>query len=137
MRTTAAITLGFLSGVMLFLLTVMLADYRTSAGAPTPPLAYVALVAGGVISAYLLRRNAAGTAAVLLRGFLLGAAEWLAFLPLIHANPADYRDVPNAVPVVVGEIFLRILAMTMAAACALAFLATWFITRSKTRKNPL
>ena len=134
MRTAGAIILGLLSGVMLFLLTATVAGYGNSAEAPTPPAAYAALIAGWPLSAWLIRRNALATSTIFCRGFLLGAAEWLAVIPAIHASPEDYRGAPNAVPVVVGEIVIRLLAVAMAAGCGLAFTAAYFIGRSKSRE---
>jgi hypothetical protein len=77
LRTFVAIGFGFLSGAMLFLLVAMLTGYTISSG-PTLAVAFVALFAGSAISAYFFRWKAATTSAVLCRGFLLGAAEWLA-----------------------------------------------------------
>jgi hypothetical protein len=128
LRTFVAIGFGFLSGAMLFLLVAMLTGYTISSG-PTLAVAFVALFAGSAISAYFFRWKAATTSAVLCRGFLLGAAEWLAVIPAIRTSAEDYQNLPNAVPAVVGEALIRWLAAAMAAASLIAFAVAYFVGR--------
>ncbi len=128
MRTFVAIVLGLLSSVVLVLLAALLIDAITSADLSLVG-ASGGLLAGWLISSYFIRRNAATTSAVLCRGFLLGAAEWLAVIPATRASPRDYQNVPNSVPVVVGEILIRLLGGTMAAGCLIAFAIARFVRR--------
>jgi hypothetical protein len=120
MRTFVAIVMGFLSGVMLFLLAAMLIGVTISA-APSIATAFVALLAACAFSAYLLRRNAATTSVVLRRGFLLGAGEWLAVIPATWESPEGYRNLPNALPAIIGAAFIFWLAAAMVAICLIAF----------------
>jgi hypothetical protein len=127
-RTPAAIVLGLLSGIMLFLLAGTVTDYRISAG-PSLAVAFVALLAGWAISAYCIRRNAATTSVVLCRGFLLGAAEWLAVIPLARTSADDYPNLPNSVPALIGDALLPWLAVAMATGCLIAFVLAYFMGR--------
>jgi hypothetical protein len=135
MRTLVAIVLGFLSGVMLFLLSSTLIDYAISEG-PSLALALVVLSAGWAISAYFIRRHAATTSAVLCRGFLLGAAEWLAVIPANRSSPPDYQNLPNSVPAVVGEALIHWLAGAMAAGCLIAFAVAYLVGRQVAAAPP-
>lgn len=113
MRTFAAIVLGLLSAVMLFLLAGTVKGYTISSGGSVA-VAFVALLAAWVISAYFIRRNAATVAAVLCRGFLIGAVEWLAMIPGTRASPEDYQNLPNSVPAILGETLIRWVEVSMA-----------------------
>jgi hypothetical protein len=135
LRTFVAIVLGFLAAVMLFLLAGTLTSYTISAG-PTLAVAFVALLAGWAISAYFIRRNAATTSAVLCRGFLLGAAEWLAVIPATRTSVEDYQNLPNAVPAVVGEALIPWLAAAMATGCLIAFAVAYFVGRRVSADAP-
>ena len=106
MRTFVAIVLGFLSGVMLLLPDGAMLIGVTISTAPSIALAIAALLAGCALSAYLLRRNAATTSVVLCRGFLVGAAEWLLVIPATWESPEGYRNLPNALPAMVGAAFI-------------------------------
>lgn len=136
MRTFVAIVLGFLSGVMLFLLAATPTGYTISAG-PTLAVAFVALLAGWAISAYFIRWNAVTTSTVLCRGFLLGAVEWLAVIPATRTSVEDYQNLPNAVPAVVGEALIPWLAAAMAAGCLIAFAVAYFVGRQVSADAPL
>jgi hypothetical protein len=129
MRTFVAIVLGVLSGAMLFLLAALLTGGYTISTGPTLAVAFVALLAGWGISAYFLRRNAATISAVLCRGFLLGAAEWLVVIPATLTSAEDYKNLPNAVPAVVGQALIPWLAAAMAASCLIAFAVAHFVGR--------
>lgn len=128
MRTLVAIVLGFPSGVMLFLLAVTPIGYTISGGLAVA-VAFMASLAGWAISSYGIRRNAATTAAVLCRGFLLGAAEWLAVIPATMTSSRDYLNLPNAVPAAVGEALIPWLAAAMATGCLIAFALSHFFGR--------
>jgi hypothetical protein len=134
-RTFVAIIVGFQSGVVLSLLAATLIGDKISAG-PTLAVAFVALLAGWTNSTYVIRRNAATTSTVLCRGFLLGAAEWLAVIPATRTSPADYQNLPNAVPAVVGEALILFLAAAMAAGCLIAFAVAYFVGRQVSADAP-
>jgi hypothetical protein len=68
MKHVAAIVMGFLASLWPYLMS-------KSLPAPNPILI---LLAVWIASAYLLQRSAKIAAQVLSRGFLLGAAEWIA-----------------------------------------------------------
>jgi hypothetical protein len=92
MRALIAIAAGFLSAVLLFLLAGTAIGYTISGGASVA-VAIAAVLAAWVVSAYFIRRNAATASVVLCRGFLLGAAEWLAMIPDIAgglSKPAQF-----------------------------------------------
>jgi hypothetical protein len=127
MRTLVAIVLGFLSGVMLLLLAAPIG--YTISGGPALTVPFIALLAGWAISAYGIRWNAPATSAVLCRGFLLGAAEWLAVIPATRTSPQDYLNLPNAVPAVVGEALIPWLSAAMATGCLIAFTVVYFVGR--------
>jgi hypothetical protein len=135
MRTFVAIVLGFLSGLVLFLLAATLIGDTISAG-PALAVAFVALLAAWTISTYFIRRNAATTSTVLCRGFLLGTVEWLAVIPATRTSPEDYKNLPNAVPAVVGEALIRLLAAAIAASCLIAFGVAYFVGRRVSADAP-
>ena len=90
MRTFVAIAMGLFSGLLLYMMAAMLVmDVTTSTG-PSPAFVTIVLLGGWGVSAWLIRRHARSTSAVFRRGFLLGAAEWLAmaFVGLVFSSRA-------------------------------------------------
>jgi hypothetical protein len=124
MRTFVAIAMGFLSGVMLFVVAGTVTSYTISSGLSVA-VAVAALLAGWAVSAYFIRRKAVTTSVVLCRGFLLGAAEWLAVISVTRTSPEDYQNVPNSVPAIVVEALMRWVAVSMAVGCLVAFGAAY------------
>jgi hypothetical protein len=114
---------------MLFLLAATLTGYTVSAELPALAVAVIVFLAGWAVSAYFIRRNAATTSAVLCRGFLLGAAEWLAVIPVTRASPEDYQNSPNAVPMIIGDALLHGLEAAMIGGCLIAFAVAYFVGR--------
>ncbi len=89
MKTIVAIVLGFLSGFLAYMAVAMLLiPANAKGGDPNASMSNAilpAFIAFGIVwiaSAWWMRRGAKRVSAVCRRGFLLGAAEWVAMIPL-------------------------------------------------------
>lgn len=80
MKTLVAIVMGLFSGFLLYMMAAMLSIDPASTSEPAMGLLLVFFIGGSILSAWLLLRNARTTSKVFSRGFLLGAAEWLAMI---------------------------------------------------------
>jgi hypothetical protein len=77
MREAVAITIGFFSGVLVYLMVATVLTVRN--GDPVRILiAVVCFVIAMILSAIWMLRGTKSVALVFRKGFLLGAAEWIA-----------------------------------------------------------
>ncbi len=77
MKTVFAVICGLISGFMIYLIaTFLLTD-----GEPSGLFIAVTFLGGTALSIWLFLKGALTLSSVLLRVFLVGAAEWLAFIP--------------------------------------------------------
>jgi hypothetical protein len=118
MRAELATWMGLCSGMLIYMIAAML-----FAGSEDPSALFVIVTfAGGwAASAWLLLRGARSTSTVFRRGFLLGAAEWLAAalaLTVFNAKPI------SSVPIVGGGF-----SIVMAMICFLGFGIEYFMGR--------
>lgn len=150
MKLLVALLMGFLSGVLVYLLAamVLLPGIATSEAPPAAAFAGFAMVVffgGWGLSTFVILRDAQTLSRVFSRGFLLGAAEWLALIPasmLSLGGSALTRGVGEAelagatlalgfVSAVTGDF-----AITMALACLLGFAVAHFMGREMQPEMP-
>ncbi len=77
MKVFIGIVLGFFSAFLIYMAAAML----FSSGEPSGAFIFVTFFGGWVLSVWVLVRGARTISKVFSRGFLLGAAEWLAMIP--------------------------------------------------------
>lgn len=88
MKTIVAMVLGFLSGFLAYMAVGMLLIAASAKGDPNAIMAnaiipaFVVFAIVWIVSAWWMRRGAKRVSSVFRRGFLLGAAEWIAIVPL-------------------------------------------------------
>jgi hypothetical protein len=77
-KILVAITMGFFSAFLIYMAAAMI----FTAGTPSTEFVLIVFLGGWAASAALLLRGARTVSKVFTRGFLLGAAEWLAMIPV-------------------------------------------------------
>ena len=78
MKVFVGIILGFLSGFLIYMAAAML----FTKGEPSAAFVFAMFFGGWALSTWLIVRGARTVSKVFSRGFLLGAAEWLAIIPV-------------------------------------------------------
>ncbi len=73
-----ALAMGFFSGFLVYMAAAML----FTEGQPSPAFVFIIFLGGWAVSVVILLRGARSVSRVFTRGFLLGAAEWLAMIPV-------------------------------------------------------
>jgi len=136
-KVLVAVTMGFFSGLLIYMATAML----FSDGEPSTGFVFIVLVVGWAVSVALLLRGATTISKVFTRGFLLGAAEWLAMIPVgivvsgKHLSQTMARGASEAertgatigagiVSLVTGGV-----AVAMAVACLVGFAVAYLMGR--------
>ena len=77
-KVLAALTMGFFSGFLIYMGAAML----FGEGKPSGEFVFIVFIGGWAVSVFLLLRGAKTVSKLFARGFLLGAAEWLAMIPV-------------------------------------------------------
>ena len=79
MRITISLIMGAFSGFMIYMLAAL-----AFTGSESPSSVFVAItfLGGWAISTYVIFKGAKSVSKVFARGFLIGAAEWIALLPV-------------------------------------------------------
>jgi len=139
-RLTAALAMGFLSGIQIYFMAAMLITGKTIPLSTT--FVYVTFFGGWALSTHLLLRGAVSASKVIARGLLLGAAEWLTMIPVgfIAAGSIVSDSLTRGggstashAGAVIGGGFLMFLtgglSVAMAIVCLIGFAVTYFITR--------
>jgi len=141
MKLIAALALGFLSGLLIYFgAGMLLADLGAQSG---PGTGFVAatLLGGWAASTWLLRRGARSVSKVVARGALLGAAEWLAMIPvgMVLGGKAVAHTVGDAATnaevagaTIGGGLIATLtggLSLFMALACLLCFVVAHLLGR--------
>jgi len=132
-----AIVMGLLSGFQIYMTAALLFADRE----PSVWFVLLFFFGGAAVSIGLLLRGATKVSKVFARGFLLGAAEWFALIPVgfiysakqlsgtITSGPSG----AEATGAVLGAGFVSFLtggvAIAMAVACLIGFTVTYFISR--------
>ena len=133
MKITVAIVIGFLSGFLAYMAVAML----SAAGAHGDPSALIpAFLAFGVVwivSAWWMRRGAKRVSTVCRRGFLLGAAEWVAMIPLGAMMTAQHTSAAGAVGIV--GIVTGGISVAMAFCCLVCFAVAYLMGRETAQQS--
>jgi len=138
MKILVGIVLGFFSGFLIYMAAAML----FTKGEPSGAFVFATVFGGWGLSTWLIVRGARTISKVFSRGFLLGAAEWLAMIPvgLIFSGKALTETVGQGgrtdaelagatigaglVSFVTGGV-----AVVMAVVCLIGFAVSYFIGR--------
>ena len=138
MKVLVGIILGFFSGFLLYMVSALL----FTSGAPSSAFVFTTFFGGWILSTWVLVRGARTISKVFSRGFLLGAAEWLAMIPagMVLGGKALNETVSQGtgtdaelagatigaglVSVITGGV-----SVVMALACLLGFMVSYFIGR--------
>jgi hypothetical protein len=139
MRVFIAIVLGILSGFLIYMESAMLFADLANGEEPSSLFVLITFLGGWALAAYLMARKARKVIKVISRGFLIGAAEWFAMLPvgIIYSGKAvaatnAASDMEAAGAVIGGGAFAFLtggFAITMAIICLIGFTITYFIGR--------
>lgn len=147
MKILVGVVLGFFSGFLLYMMGAMVLANPDRSDKGLPALVFVLLIGGWIVSGWLLIRGAQTTAKVFSRGFLLGAAEWLAmiFAGIIFAGKTSIEtanatgDAGVSAGVAVGSGLVSIVtgafSFFMALVCLTFFAVSYFWNREM-KKEP-
>ena len=136
-KVLVALAMGFFSGFLIYMAAAML----FSEGKPSTEFVFITFLGGWAVSVAILLRGARTVSRVFTRGFLLGAAEWLAMIPVgmifsgKHLSQTVTRGASDAeragatigagiVSFVTGGV-----AIAMAIACLVGFAVAYLIGR--------
>lgn len=137
MKVLLAIVLGLLSGFMIYFGAAMLfTDFGGGEG-PSTTFVVITFIGGWLGSTYIMQRGAKSISKVFSRGFLIGAAEWLAMIPIgiifggkaVVATEAE-TGAESAGAIIGGGMVAFLtggIAIAMALACMIGFAITYFI----------
>lgn len=142
MKTLIAIVMGAISGFLIYMMIALLVIGPNVSGGAMAFAVVVGLIGGWVGSSWLLLRGATGPSAVLRRGFLLGAGEWLtmAIVGVIFAgktvssatSASSGTDAANAGAALGGGLFAAMaggVSVFMAVVCLIGFAIAYFTGR--------
>jgi hypothetical protein len=141
MKTFVAILLGLLSGLMVAAATAGLLGGPDPSGELTSLMTYLftflaALAVAWAVSAFWILHEAPKLSVVFRRGFLLGAAEWLAMIPVnllsqakLAASHAGSLSNAGALGFGIAAIAGVGFCVAMAIVCLVCFAVAYFIGR--------
>jgi hypothetical protein len=135
MKILVGVILGFFSGFLIYLMGAMIVigPGRASNTRAWPALVFVLLIGGWIASSWLLIRGAQSTAKVCARGFLLGAAEWLAmiFIGAVFMGRAASETAGASAPTAGGiaSIITGAFSFAMAIICLTCYAITRLLAR--------
>jgi hypothetical protein len=141
MKIVVAILMGLFSGFLIYMMSALLIADPAQNAAPSSALVVVTFFGGWILSAWLLARHAASISAVFRRGFLVGAAEWLAMAAVglvfsgravSAASHAGASDATNAGAALGGGIVAMLtggVSVFMAVVCLIGFAIAYFTGR--------
>jgi len=144
MKMAVAVVLGFFSGFLAYMAVAML----TLPGAKGEMTAILpAFIAFGVVwiaSAWWMRRGAKRISVVFRRGFLLGAAEWVAMIPFgfvvgaHNSTVSNGGSISNAEAGAIGIVGIVTggLSVAMAFGCLVCFAVAYLMGRETESSGP-
>jgi hypothetical protein len=149
-KTFVAIVLGLFSGLLAYVAAAMLLVSANAKGDPNAIASNAivpAFVAFGVVwaaSAWWMRRGAKRVSAVCRRGFLLGAAEWVAMIPLgfivsaQNATASHGGQISNADAGAIGMVGIVTggFSIAMAFGCLVCFAVAYLMGRETETSGP-
>lgn len=139
MKIIVALIFGLLSGFLIYMGAAML----FVSGEPSGAFVFITFLGGWAISSWIIVRKTKTLSRVFSRGFLLGAAEWMAMIPIglvfggrvFSQTVAQVGDTSNAATagVAIGAgLFSMItgsVAIVMAVVCLIGFAISYFMGR--------
>ena len=138
MKIVVGLVLGLFSGFLVYMAAAML----FANGDPSPAFVFTTFLGGWSLTTIVLVRGAQTVSKVFSRGFLLGAAEWLAMIPIgmVISGQALTETVAQGsgsdaelAGATLGAGFVSILtggvSMAMAVVCLIGFAISYFIGR--------
>ncbi|MBI1923297.1 hypothetical protein HYR99_03500 [Candidatus Poribacteria bacterium] len=139
MKVFVGITLGFFSGFLIYMAAAML---FSGGEPPSGAFVFATFFGGWVLSTWILVRGARTVSKVFSRGFLLGAAEWLAMIPvgMVLSGKALTQTVTQAggtdaavAGATIGAGLVSFItggvSVVMALVCLIGFAVSYFIGR--------
>lgn len=142
MKLAVAIVLGFFSGFLAYMAVAMLSAASTRGG-PSLALAFTAFGAVWIISAWWMRRGSTRVVEVFRRGFLLGAAEWVAMIPLgfivtAQSSVSSHGTISNAEAGAIGIVGIVTggFSVAMAFGCLVCFAVAYLVGREAESSGP-
>jgi len=146
MKTFVAIVLGVFSGLLVYFMAAMLVIDKSSTP-PSPVFVLITVAIGWAGASYLMRRGAKSVSKVFSRGFLIGAAEWFAMIPvgLIFTGRAVSQTVSTsggseaAAGAAIGGGLAAFLtggvSVFMAIVCLIGFAISFFMSREMKKET--
>jgi hypothetical protein len=143
MKIVVAIVLGFFSGFLVYMAVAMLSVPGANSDPPSLALAFIAFGIAWGASAWWMCSGAKRVSTVFRRGFLLGAAEWIAMIPLgfvvsakntaSHSGPISNSEAGaiGIVGIVTGGF-----SIAMAFGCLVCFAVAYLIGRETESAGP-
>lgn len=138
MKIAIGIVFGFFSGFLIYMASVMM----FTGGEPSALFVFATFLGAWAVSTIVLVRGARTLSKVVSRGFLLGAAEWLAMIPvgMVVSGQALTDTVAQGngggaelVGAIIGAGLVSILtggvSVAMAVVCLIGFAVSYFIGR--------
>lgn len=145
MKVIVGVILGFFSGFLIYMASAML----FASGEPSGAFVFVTFFGGWVLSTIILVRGARTVSKVFSRGFLLGAAEWIAMLPvgMVFSGRALTQTVAQGTGTgaemagaTIGAGLVSLItggvSIAMALVCLIGFAVSYFIGREMKPETP-
>jgi hypothetical protein len=144
MKKLLGISLGFMSGFLIYMILAMVTQNPNSKGGPSSTFVAVTFLGGWAASTYFLLKNSSSVSKIVKQGALLGAAEWILFalagLVLSGRSTANVISesggtaAESAGAVVGGGIAAAIaggVSIAMASVCLIVFAIAYFAGKEK------
>lgn len=146
MRTLIALAMSFFSGLLVCMMSRMLFyEYIMS---DSPLFIAGTFLGGGAVSMFLIRRGARSVTRIVSRGFLIGAAEWLAMIAVglilgRRAASTAFNQASSGAETAGAAIGCGLVAfvtggvsLAMAVACLVGFAISYSLGRELKREAP-
>jgi len=136
MKVAVAIVLGFLSGFLAYMAVAILAGVGAKGDPSALTTAFLAFGVVWIASAWWMRQGAKRVSAVCRRGFLLGAAEWVAMIPVGffmtgRSAASGGQQISNAQAGAIGVVGIATggFSIAMAFGCLVCYAVAYLIGR--------
>lgn len=149
MKTVVAIVMGFFSGLLIYFMVSMVLSDPSTSEPPSTALVAIIFFGGWALSAWAIRRGTDKLSKVFARGFLVGAAEWLAMIGVgvisggkaaaatqATAGGSDAALAGAAVGGGMIAMFTGGISFVMALICLAGFAVAYFMGREMPKEMP-
>jgi hypothetical protein len=141
MKIAVAIVLGFFAGFLAYMAVAVLMSAATKGDPSAVAFGFGAFGAVWITSTLWMRRGAKRVSTVCRRGFLLGAAMWVAMIPfgfLVTAQHTRSGSLSNAEAGAIGIVGIVTggLSIAMACVCLVCFAVAYLIGRETESSYP-